>query len=437
MPTIFYFNSIPDEHNKQLALIDLIESAEGDVLLAMKKELFELPTEQLCEVVNLFGKTTSDRLSFLAIDALRAKGCCFSDSAKFLSQLFKNYANGRLKKKRFESLFVEVVTYAQASSMTNLVNASLSEVFREREIADKLKSKSITFLDEIIAKAFERSLQNLDFWISFNSMLNLTCTIPLPKSINALALSCKARSDDVAVNILLENIFTRNTLTKEYLDVITAHFDVDVFCNVCESAVTRHFPMKSINLFVNEFGESALFSKACLKSYHDSLADKLLPHWINDLLLDEFDTKKIPLLSAFIMDNVGAIYDSFVDGSSVNFRYGLLKLFSDNDRVGEIIHHEVKRLRSLEYLPQLENHPSAYVETIDELRRNKSFNYKSAIEGVGHIGLFKAEPHLQGVSLPVLNDILNAVDLSGIDQREIFKIYPASKGLLLEQCLGL
>jgi hypothetical protein len=239
------------------------------------------------------------------------------------------------------------------------------------------------------------------------------------------------------MNVLLENIFTRNALTKEYLDVLMAHFDVDVFCGVCERSVTRNFPIQSINLFVQEFGESTLFSEARLKSYSDNLAHKLLPHWINDLLLDEFDTKKIPLLSAFIMDNVGAIYNSFVDGSSVNFRYGLLKLFSDNDRVGEIISHEVRRLRSLEYLPQIKNDTSAYAETIDELRRSQSFHYKSAIEGIVHIGLLNAVPHLQGVALPVLKDILNAVDLSGIDKRELFKVYPASKGLLLEQSLGL
>lgn len=434
----FLGRKIPTDHQEQLDLIERMESAVGLDLNLIKEELTDLRGEQLAQLASaMLDKTANAKVLTLIVESMTSQhGLSIYERSDILKSVCQHYTNDRIDRTKFERLFVAVIDSAgpRFNQALEVIKIATFDSFRNVSAKNKLMAHSVDFIDQILSRPLTRYPASLDIYHVSTALSTMVGFINLPKTLSGLYAELNAREDEDLKRHILSIIFKGDALSKEYIQVISSKMDIDALCKICSDDNMVSTPTNSISNFIDAFGEAALFPESARTSILNNLQAGIFPRTLNVLASPKLISEKMPILANFLIDNVELIYSSFTDEHFNDVRCGLLRVFAEHNRLEEIMSHDIKHLRTLGWLV-LGKCTLAY--TLKELQENDSPRYWDAIQGVVAIGLDRAEPFLRCISQPILKDVIDNTDISTIDKHVLFKMYPLSKGLFLENALGL
>lgn len=434
----FLGSKIPTLHQDQLDLIERMESASGAELSFIKEGLTNLAGEKLAQLSGaLLDKAKNGCVLSLIVESVtKQHGLSVYERADILKSVCQHYNNDLIDGLQFESLFSSVIDTAgsRLDQILYYVKTALLDSFSHFAAKEKLVSRPVDFIDRILARALNRYPASLDIYLVSTDLTTMIGFIGLPQTLRCFYSAIDIRGDEDLKRLILADVFKKDALTKEYIDVLTSVMDVDVICKICAEENLNILPAKSVSDFIDFFGEGSLFPETSIQYLSSCLADGYFHPQLYVLENPDLIINKMPSLANFMIDNAELIYNLFVNEEFDDARCGLLKIFSEHNRLEEVMPHDIKHLRTLGWLA-LGQCTLAY--TLEELKDNDSPRYWDAIRGIGAVGLVKAEPFLRGIRQSTLKDVIEHIDISNIDKKMLVQLYPSSRGLFLEHALGL
>jgi hypothetical protein len=419
-----------------LNLIAKMESASGEKLDGLRGELSELTGEKLSILAyELLGQKQSSVVLTLIVEAIGSHhGMSQYERADIFKHIFKQYDNETIDSNKFNYLIDRF--FSNMPPTPELTFSVIWEAYSttSQELREKIKTLHAGVIDEVMHGSISRLSAGFDYGKIISKATNVLSVINLPKTLRLLCDKYTARGEEPLKIYLLSEMFSRNALSMGYLEAFKSSLDIDVICETCAIQNSKNISLFSAYNFIEEFGESALFTKKVFDDHLASMNDGILPYYFHVMSYEGYDPDRLTVLSDFVLNNAGTVYEVFTEDTSIEVKYGLLKIASAKHRVSDVLPFEIAHLRKMGRLPEGN---FTFQQTLLELEANKTPHYWDAIRDIDAIGLIQSEPFLKGISRKVLKDILETVDLPKLDRKELFKIYPLSKGVLLEDELGL
>jgi hypothetical protein len=436
MSWILFGQGAPESRQEMDALFERMESAAGNDLITLKEALAEISDQNLSNLASgLINYNGSGVVLRLIVESLLPQ-IEFTNGqlSQLLSVACKYYSNDAIERSEFEVLFNNIVNHSrpEPDSIIPIIQNAIYTTFSDADAKLKLESESLEFIDSWIAKSIAEYPECLTTQNFHRSHFGLLISFNLPKMLGSIVSGYNVLGHSLP-QASIASIYYNDALNKEYINILSSGANKNLFLKACSEANLNTISLNSAKNFMEVFGESALFPEASLTELKMSLSSEHFPYFLNILKHKDFDAKKMPILSSFLMDNADLIYAKFEDHFN-DIRCGLLRVFKEFGRLEDVIKNDVYYLRDKGILPQGN---FTLAQTLFELKFSESPQYHEGLATVSTIGIIESEPFIRGVNNAVLRDIFNVVDLSGISQKEMFNIYPTSKGLFLEDELGL
>jgi hypothetical protein len=433
--------TLPLGMKKSLNLIAWIESATREKRDGIRAEFSALTGEKLAGLAYellenpLLENKQCEAVLTLIVEAIGSQhGMSQYERAAILKQIFRQYDSNKLDTNHFNYLIEKF--FSSIPPTPNLAFSLMLDAYSNisNKLIEKIKNHNHEVIDDAIYQSVFRLGERFDSGASINKATTVLSFINLPKTLKFLCDSYSARGEEPLKIYLLSEMFSRNSLSKSYIEVFKSSMDIDVICETCANQNAKNIALLSAYNFIDEFGEVALFPQKIFDVHMSAMNDGSFPYYLHVMGYDDYDSDRLSLLSGFVLDNAATIYDVFTDDTSIEVKYGLLRIASAKNRVCDVLPYEIAHLRRLSRFPEGN---FTFQQTLFELEAAKTVYYWNAIRNIDAIGLIEAEPFLRGINRKIFKDILDTVDLSKVDRKELFKVYPSSKGLFLEDDLGL
>ena len=274
---------------------------------------------------------------------------------------------------------------------------------------------------------------------SMRSWDALKC-IELPATFEVYLRAMQAAKSDSAVQLVADLVMT-DKLSESYIDVARRVLGDDLLVQVANNSKQNFSGIRSIANLVPVFGESMFHHHEFLDELQDQLDSGEIPEYLTRFRSMDFDDVRFPILAHFLVKNLDLATIFKPDKSDMGFAADLAGLAS---RKGEGVTALIANLNAT-----ASTFGSAPEDPMTDmlnkaLQVSKSRNqtvsriqaYSHLLNVVSKVGLEILYELAPAVKSGFVMDVLEKRPIK-MPKKEVMRLFPQTKGAILENDLGL
>lgn len=263
--------------------------------------------------------------------------------------------------------------------------------------------------------------------------------IELPATLEAYLVACNANNRFAAEQLTAQLVSTR-TLPKSYIGVFRRVLGDETFIQVVKRSLDRPKGIDAVADLTPIFGEAAFHDESFLARLRIQLEAGEVPVYLSKFRAMGFDEARLPLLAAFMLEYMGLAITFNPENVDMGFAVELAGLARRKGFGVNALSVYIQAIATAFDLPT-EAQAVDIVNNAYQASRAKEFGthrkvYGDLLRVVTQVGLESLQVVAPGVNAGFVMECLEKQP-SALTKREIMRMFPQTKGSMLENDLGL
>ena len=355
--------------------------------------------------------------------------------------LYKMTNDGMVSQEFFEESAACLIQYYDSSRGLNLL-ADLSKVIKP---ADPKAAPANDFKSDKIDRAMTKHLRKvLPLLYDNNIFLRASDSlrrIDLPESLGVMLKNRIDAGDEGSAVKLASELFTSNRLSERYIEVCRREMGDDLLLSACVPYVSSDKAIGSVARMAPIIGESTFHTPEFLSRVRWSNSDTTTPEYVKKFQGLGFDEQAFPLLANHVCNNLGQAMRCKTNIQAYTMLPDIAKLARRLGKEVDALSAFIEGQRTLSGVGA-EGSPAQIVAGIDLSQFDPEYTSSHSmantilldvVDAVGIEALHKVAPDVNG------KFVAQYISAKGKDlsRKEVFRLFPQSKGSLLENDLGM
>lgn len=356
-------------------------------------------------------------------------------------QLYKKTNDGLVTQEFFEESAACLIQYYDSSRGLNLL-ADLSKVIKP---ADPKTSPANEFQGDKIDRAMAKHLRKvLPLLYDNNIFLRASDSlrrIDVPESLGVMLKNRMDAGDEGSAVKLVSELFTANRLSERYIEVCRREMGDDLLLSGCVPYVSSDKAIGSVARMVPIFGEATFHTPEFLSRVRWSASDTVSPEYVKKFQALGFDEKTFPLLADHVCNNLAMAMRCKTNIQAYTMLPDITKLAKRLGREVEALSAFIEGQRNLSGKGPHAT-PAEIIAGIDVSQFHPEYTSSHAmantilldvVDAAGIQALHQVAPDVNG------NFVSHYISAKGseISRKDVFRLFPQSKGSMLENDLGM